>query len=575
MTDLTRRDVLRTAAATGVTAAGAGAATIGAVTAQTVDDPWEDYSVTQATKDALTAGNAVAIGVDYLFGTDYVGEARTRLANHAHRSYGDMRDYSGYTGADALHQEIEVGAVEMQQADEKVMTSVLNNIQSADNVAIAKGQVAIAEALNAGKSESQAQNDMEAVIDEFFSQIQQNIINHYETQLSQARHHYDQVKAHSNLVHDGENSILRVQIGADGTIRVIWTASGNGAVLAAESMMEQRAYNTDCTYQEYQFTKLDGTTTTITESIHDTSGHYLSCRPAHGYSSGTKSSGWGLESFDDGSDFIYLEPHRFQDAMDQVVTRRDSVFSDLSGFVSDVYAAYEPGEVDISEIVDPTTYATELSTDNNRGFRQAAASHLGIPTNAQQNVVIDIHWTDREDTKVWTDLYTSYTPTDSDGNKVGWQVGTTYVPSNWSEPLFVVFEDDEGNADMAQLQEDFTLVKAYDKDGNEIDSFNNTQTTTHTSDVQQFQDQLNQLRQEQLRLIEKWEDEDSGGGGGTDNAGLLDTLGFSLFGLEVPGVVTAIGGTGALLYGGAKAGLVGAQNSPAGKAAGKGKNRRK
>ncbi len=112
---------------------------------------------------------------------------------------GDNRDYSGYTGASALKTEVRAGATEMMSADERVMTSIENNLANSKNVAYAKGKVAAVEEMNAGNSESAATTALQNAIDEYYTTIQKNIINHWEAQWSQWIHHYDQFAAHADI----------------------------------------------------------------------------------------------------------------------------------------------------------------------------------------------------------------------------------------------------------------------------------------------------------------------------------------------------------------------------------------
>lgn len=595
MTDITRRDVLRgTAAAAGATAATA-ATTSPALAnhSQSEDDaPWHDYTATDAVWDSMVATSPAAYGVDMLFGTEYTDNAQTNVANYLHRKYGDMRDYSGYTGLTALEDEIEIGVVEMRQADEKVLTSVRNNVQASDNVAYAKGQVAVAEALNAGKSESEADADMQAAIDNYFTSIQKNILNHYTTQFDQARHHATQWLSHPDVDETAPPSSFGQHRYDD--VANAYDFDAYEEVVQALST-EHTSGNE---YREVEIVSidlLDGSTQNVECLTHEASdwrGWVGPCNqvPDKLTLDSANSTPWtveaggpmaidfvnGTQTMDETADsfYTYVDVDRYRNAWADLVTTRDNVKADLSGYVTDVYGTYEPGDVDISDIVDPTTMATELSQDNNlRGFRKAAAAQMGMPTATEHNVVVDIHF-DGGDERLWVDLFTDHVPTDADGNEVGFEVGIKYDPTSWTEPLFVVFEKEDGTADKTQLETPFTIVEAYDDSGNEVTSFSTTSTNTHTSDVQQFEEELNQLREAQLELLETYSELDSGGGATDDSGGLFDALGFTIGGLDVPGVVTAIGGGAGVLYGGAKAGLIGAKNTPTGKAASKAKNRK-
>ncbi|MDG7673796.1 hypothetical protein OK512_11095, partial [Streptococcus pneumoniae] len=136
----------------------------------------------------VTAG--AAAGVKYTDGTalDPVGEADAvvplalagvALAGAAGVGYvggsyledkylGDSRDYSGYTGSDALKSAIQEGATSMKVADEKVMASIQNNIANSQNAGLAKGKAAIIKEMNAGNGESAATTAMQSSINEYF-----------------------------------------------------------------------------------------------------------------------------------------------------------------------------------------------------------------------------------------------------------------------------------------------------------------------------------------------------------------------------------------------------------------------
>ncbi|WP_336135557.1 twin-arginine translocation signal domain-containing protein [Natronomonas amylolytica] len=560
----TRRGFLKT-----VAAGGAACATTSTISAPAAADGY-DWKETIEDATLYSLGGPTALGVDYMMGNNYVDEATTRIANYAHRRFGDMRDYSGYTGADALHTEIITGTTQMRLADEKVLTSLVNNIEASDNVAYSKGQLAVADALNAGKSETEAQNQMETTLDDYFSKVQKNILAHVDTQMGQLYHMIQQVDSHSNL--SVETVFEGYQLDGNSTPFTWETLTYSFNLLNGNTYDVTVPKVTNGSGDEMNFiwgwldsssgTSVDDNVThkpTLANSpaspTYTSNGFWVRARDTDGSSLNLQ---WNEAYKDPDGDGEYNAVQVFE-AWDQLVQTRDNVFSDLTGYVSDVYAEYEPGEVDLTDVVDPTTFATEMAQENNdEAFRQAAAAEGGFPTAATENVVITITSTDADGNEVSdqirTDLYTQHVPTDGSGNEVGFQVGETYDPSTWSEPLFITYRSQQdGHQKMGQLEDTFTINKAYDPDGTEVDTFSVEDTTTHTSDVQELQNQLDQLRQEQLRLQEQAENTapstDDGAGGGTGSGGIIGWMNNNLGIGPIPGAAVGIGSISAAAYG--------------------------
>jgi hypothetical protein len=479
-----------------------------------------------------------------------------------------MRDYSGYTGGEALHGEIAIGMNEMAIADEEVFTSMVNHIEASDNVAYSKGQIAIVKALNAGKTESEADADMQAAIDEYFAKIQENILEHWDTQSKQLRHHYDEVVAHTDL----SNDVLQTVVRSGENLYSMYSATN--AYTLPEILFTQGSKNdvgSGYMYESISIELLDGRTFAGHEHAFRTDssnpwGIGFLPEQSDNWPNYTESNilDVGISPTDAGdinnptwTEVIFgLDCRRYRAAWTDLITTRDNVKADLSGYVTDVYAAYDAGEVDLTDILDPITLATELATDNNyRAFRESAASQLGIPTDAEHNVVIDVHLADGDE-RLWVDMFTDHQPTDVDGNAVSWKVGETYSPSTWAEPLFIIMEKDDGQSDITKLEDDFTIVEAYNDAGDEVTDFDNRQTTTHTSDATKLKEELAQLREEQLRLIEVYSELDDGSGGTGASNGILSWLDDNLGIAGIPGRAVGLGvaaGVGGYLALGSKA----------------------
>ena len=452
-----------------------------------------------------------------------VGAAIAYLVDSGVDPYvGDSRDYSGYQGATALETAMVEGATNMQSANERVMTSIQNNIQNSQNVALSKGKAAVIEAMNTGKSESEATTALQNAIDEYYSTIQQNIITHWKAQHSQILHFHEQAEAHADL--SGGDSLFSVSGGND--------KGPDFLGITTDAEVE---------YKENEVQLLDGSSVAYPRAGDGTFSRFFAVSSDH--IAGSDPAILSLSTSQGNP--VVLDPAPFDDAWQSLVSERDSVNQTLSGFVSDVYAAYEPGEIPTEDLVDPVTASTELAQDYDGYQAQGAyAAMLGIPTTAEHSVNLTVHTADG-DRNIWADIYTEYVPTDDSGTEVGFQSGETYDPSTWDKPLYIAYEYTEEtedgtttSTDFVQLEDSFTIDVIEDKDGNEVDSFQTKSRNNQTSDVSKLQEEIDQLREAQLEMQEEAQ---SGGGG------FVDGLGFG--GIPGEGVLVAIVGIVLVLLG--------------------------
>ena len=497
----TRRELLRRGGT--ITAGAAATTTVGSRTVPRYSPVGRAAAILPAVPIGVAAG---AAGIAYVAGV-------------AHERYvGDGRDYSGYTGADALRKEIYEGFVQMKSADERVMTSIENNITNSDNIALAKGKAAIIEEMNAGNGESAAQDAMQAAIDEYYATIQENILTHYDSQIRQFLHHMDQLDTHSDA--------------SLADVIEYWDDLNGG--------WDTQWYDNLYTYisepPTTTVTLIDGSEVTVAG---------LRSNPDESWANGAASLMWEPNHYDNGTPITDQPPVRYLDPDDNTVTQdwdigryveaynaildsRDRVNADLSGFVTDVYAQYEPGDIPTEDLVDPVTAATELRQDyDNRAGQGAHAAMLGIPTSADFTADLEIQSDEAED-GVWevtAEIFTNYVPredltdsasissgvltmttaptdgvtydlTTTDGETVaiaaadftenadgdwevdlsadlnttatsvetllgaetGFETGTTYQPSEWDKPLYIAYEYVDGTT--GEERADFTQIES-------------------------------------------------------------------------------------------------------------------
>lgn len=517
---MTRRQFFRRTAAVGTVAVGVGA---GARTVPRFSPIGQADALAPLVVAGAIAGAAIA---------GYVG---AKVADH----FSDNEDLTGYTGSDALHLRIEEKAKTLQLSQEQVLSTLENTVEFADNAALPKGMAAVVESFNAGKTQTEIQNDLEAAIDsEYYAGVETDILNAWEAARQQMQHWWESIAGHTAI--DGDTSlsdhdVLAVDTKLNGTGE--WNYGANEYVHGRATDSASHVVET------HPVTLADGST-------FDVSVTYTSSNQYHVYEfapvPGVSSEGYtaragvipnslrGEDIANIQSEVIpVLEPTRFHDLWTALTASRDRVLANLNTFVADVMATYEPGDIDLSKFVDPITAHTELASEGDQlAFAGVAANILGIPRN-ENPMVISL---EDEGIQVEGSIYSTQEP---DG---GFPVGEWIDPSSFSYPVFMRYQyvsdgtnttetnttstnttttetsttDGETSTEVGfvQLQGRFRIDSAVDSEGNEQTTVNMEDGPTYDpADVQNLQAQLDQIHEEMLAMQEEAEANNSGGGG--------------------------------------------------------------
>jgi len=188
--DLDHEDVNRRQFMHRVGAATLGASTVGAAGIRSSTQPANAFVISGSA--ALLVGGAIA-GAAGGAGLAYL--ARDEIES----VLGQGENLSGYTGKEALRTQIEEQSLSMQTVDERVFTSIENNLANSETVGFAKGKAGALEKMNAEAPEVDAVTAMEEAVDDYYSTIQKNILVHLETQASQIDHQVSMARAHADV----------------------------------------------------------------------------------------------------------------------------------------------------------------------------------------------------------------------------------------------------------------------------------------------------------------------------------------------------------------------------------------
>lgn len=389
-------------------------------------------------------------------------------------------DYGSLTGTEEsadLHLELNTRFAETYAADDTILTMVNNRILDSYAVAWHKAKVAAISALNGAKTEADAKLDVEAAIQDYYTVLQENLLNRFDEVAISLRNQMDLEEADATLsqiryysedeegdvfawstpdIHLQDESVTLL----DGTVSThkIWNIDGP----SQQDFLYNGTYNMT-SYTPGKF----GPTTTVLRNP----------EPSHieiqSYSGSTPRIGYDLRTWR--NTYIAL-----MDAETQMQ-------SNGSVYTTNLYQNFVTGDLSLTDVIDPTTLAVELSTDYKttgvHAFAAAEAAVLGIPGDTEHAMVVEL-----VDSGITVDA-TLWTDWEPEGVGNPFVVGTMYdPPDSGGAPVFISYEYDgdayiEG-ADVFVKQSDGTWYSdenvTYDNT-----TFHNTTATEGSANVVQ------------------------------------------------------------------------------------------
>ena len=385
------------------------------------------------------------------------------------------------------------------------------------SVAWAKAKLQIVNDLNNNVSEANATANAQAVVDEYYSNATKQVFEYHSSQNLQI--------AYWANATDGSNttksSVVTYQNPNDGSL--ISGIYGDEVTLDITFP--------DGTTETYYAVGYSDSTDRIGFGFDDTeSGYSIDNRSAEfGTVSGVSPTAIRVSVVDPETD----TPTQFADFRDARALQREyndqrqQVNSNINQYVTDVYAAYQAGEINATDLAasDPTTIATQAATDYDStgyyGMASAQLAALGLSGNESVSHVVNTTENGSARQIEGTLFYTG------EDNQT-FENGETYDPSNLSGSVYMSvasIEDGDGNAlnhsgGFYYVDEPFTISSATNTQTGE--AVNSTEmekrdyTTTNASALSAEIDRLQELR-------EYYEQQQSSSGGISLDFGGIET----------------------------------------------------
>jgi hypothetical protein len=378
-----------------------------------------------------------------------------------------------------------------QDTGDTFVTSMQNFENDRRSVAWAKAKIEIVNALNSNETNATAKADAKAAVENYYATAQKNIVADYNARARWAEFH------------------------ANASGNVIITQNDGGT------------YNLDGTQPEGNISLVNGNNTTTVYLGYDNGGnhhHFADSGDAYDTPSPYSPVGDGETNevyvtdpdSSNTAQIIYFEEYHklFYD----LETQNSQIAANIDTYVDDVYAAYNAGEINATDLVsaDPSVLSAEASTQYNStgyyGFANAQLAALGLSGNNTVSHVVNT--TDNGSARTVTGTV-YYTGEDSQT----FDTGTEYDPSNLTGEVYMSvssIEDGTGtdlnsSSGFYHVTENFTITEATNTKTGEAVNTTSMETRDYTTtNATALQEEIDRLKEQQAYYEEQL-DASSGG----------------------------------------------------------------
>jgi hypothetical protein len=341
---------------------------------------------------------------------------------------------SEYQGATALHREIYARALEMSTANTALNTVFSNRLEDTRNIAWMKGKAAAIEQMNAGKPLADAEAAALEANDAYYTTIEKNVLNHWNESLNKIEHYADMAVSHSNL--DGETLFGVGFTDYKPVEDTFYTSNGyKTGGFEEKELRDGTMYDTRVLF--FQGVDTSSTTQYLVYSYDGRDHNNNIGNDLH------NSSGY----IDDPDTNAEASPELMavRGLLADIWTQWDQMNTNLQTFVNDAYTSLQSGDIDLTDLVDPVTLASEYSSAYDStgyyGYAAANLAILGVPTDLSGNATITLV---NDGATVSGTLFVESPPTG------GLDVGTEYDPVGDSlGTVYLAYAPESGNRELA------------------------------------------------------------------------------------------------------------------------------
>jgi hypothetical protein len=405
------------------------------------------------------------------------------------------------TGTDASQTKLDIyqSAQNNQAQAENYQTTLNNYLSDAKTQALIIGKNAYIRSLNNGSSEAAARSKAKSAVSDYYATKQVNLYNEWTLQASHAQY---------------LQSITQSETGISGDYITVPTEDEDGSTSGASTSLDSFGTTTLTTVNSTSVTvdtivvRTDSGSDTGTHTIDPTTGTKYEASP---YQNPLEEDQADLKSVNikdpDGNQgqFEMITFQSYADANQQIVSQHESALSEIDTLVNNTYGAYQNGEINNSDLVDPYVLANQQSAGSDfQGWTAAQLTLLG--TNSPENFdqIGSFNVTTGSGTQYEGVLFSQENPTSGQ-----FANGTTYDTANIGGTQYVVTSDQ-----IVELSGTFTIDRITTTSGETTENVTIQKTTYETTNVTELKQQYEDLayKRAQIEAREKALKQSAGGG---------------------------------------------------------------
>ncbi|KAB1185833.1 MULTISPECIES: hypothetical protein [Haloferax] len=405
---------------------------------------------------------------------------------------GQEIDYANVSATDA-----HATAVGIHEGQNSYLTTTNNFMQDTRSVAFMKAKLTLINELQNGSTEANATAAANATVEEYYSNIQYNLVQDYNQRAAQIFYLGNQTSVEMRHVYDSGSATVPSDLyrldEQQGDPTVSSVLLENGTVIYATSIY-----------------------------LKDTSGYTLQfdTDPA-------ETDFWVETKPPTGSYQAVFESDPYEQTYTDLGNQSTQVKSNIDVYATSFYSQYNGSEFNSTEVaqLDPTLIASQASTEyNSTGYYSYAAMQLAaMGASGDLNVSHTIEITNGTNTSTYEGTL-FYTGSDA---SAGWDTNTTYNVTDYNGTLYFAYQNNNssGIIDVGQEGTEFTLTSATNTDTGESVTTTVPQEyvyeETNASNLQEELDRLQTVRDEYEEAKSSSGSLDLGGGVGTEDKAII------------------------------------------------------
>jgi hypothetical protein len=416
------------------------------------------------------------------------------------------------TGTDATQTEIDLyqSAQNSQAQADNYHTTLNNYLSDTKTQARIIGKNAYIKALNNGSSKAAAKTEAKSAVEEYYAVKQENLATEWEQQVQNGVY-LESVATSESGVSDTFTSGVTWRKGSSATQWDLngddsdhasitfqsWDANTQTASLVNGSSVTYASprveFAASSTYVSYANAGPD--TGEITIYARDTNENYEATL-----------EGFHVKSPNSNYDRLqYIDLQAYGSAWSEIETQNTQVQNDMDTLAENTYSAYQSGEINNSDLVDPYVLASQQSAgDDFQGWTAAQLTLLGTNSPGNFDQIGSFNVTTGDGTQYEGVLFSQENPASGQ-----FENGTTYDTANIGGTQYVVTSDQ-----IVELDGTFTIDKITTTSGETTENVTIQKTTYETTNVTELKQQYEDLayKRAQIEAREKALRQSAGGG---------------------------------------------------------------